>query len=176
LVNSPLRLKGFYLRRQDPRDIDHELAAWIFPLMPRLTEFSARMLCPETAQSLATHASQLQVFRQTLDGDSIHIYYKPHPLPNIANVLFQSCTKLWVFDGIHHRIGADKLFERPWVCCELEDFRCQIAGLTRLTSHEQGLLEILAKTERRAQHFQPTPSLAVGESEAILERQRQYRN
>lgn len=176
LVNTPLRLKGFYLRRQDPRDIDHQLAAWILPLMPQLTEFRAKMLCPETAQSLATHNSQLQVFRQTLDGESIHIYYKPRPFLNIANILFQSCTKLRVFDGIHHKIEADKLFERPWVCCELEVFRCQIVGLTRLTSHEQALLEILAKVKQQVQPFQPTLSMGVGESEAILERQRQYRD
>ncbi|KAG9064994.1 hypothetical protein KI688_002313 [Linnemannia hyalina] len=33
----------------DPRDIDHELAAWIFPLMPQLTEFRAKVLYLETA-------------------------------------------------------------------------------------------------------------------------------
>ncbi|KAK3840273.1 MAG: hypothetical protein JOS17DRAFT_726624, partial [Linnemannia elongata] len=176
LVNAPLRLKGLHLRRQDPRDIDHQLAAWILPLMPQLTEFSAKMLCPETAQSLATHNPQLRVFRQALDGDSIHIYYKPRPFLNIANILLQSCTQLRVFDGIHHKIEADKLFERPWVCSELEVFRCQIVGLTRLTSHEQALLEIIAKVEQQAQSFQPTSSMSVGESEAILGRQQQYRD
>lgn len=176
LVNTPLRLKEFHLRRQDPRDIDHELATWIFPQMPHLTEYGARMLCPKTAQSLATHASQLQVFRQTLDGNSIHIYYKPCPLLNVANILFQSCTKLRVFDGIHHKIEADKMFERPWVCRELEVLRCQIVGLTRLTSHEEALLEILAKLEQKPQPFRPTPSMAIGESEAVLERQQKYRD
>ncbi|KAF9540892.1 hypothetical protein EC957_003639 [Mortierella hygrophila] len=72
------------------------------------------MLYPETAQSLATHASQLRQFRQTLDGESIRIYYKPRPLLNIANILLQSCTKLQVFYRIHHKIEAGKLFERPW--------------------------------------------------------------
>ncbi|KAK5820892.1 hypothetical protein F5H01DRAFT_339564 [Linnemannia elongata] len=176
LVNTPLRLKGFHLRRQDPRDIDHELATWIFPQMPHLTEFGARMLCPKTAQALATHATQLQVFRQSLDGNSIHIYYKPCPLLNVANILFQSCTKLRVFDGIHHKIEGDKMFERPWVCRELEVFRCQIVGLTRLTSHEEALLEILAKLEQKPQPFRPTPSMAIGESEAVLERQQKYRD
>lgn len=178
LVDTPLPLQKFILRRQDLRDIDLQLATWIFPSMPQLTEFSANMLCEHTALSLATYATHLQVFRQTQDGDSIYRSYKPRPVVNIPNILFQTCTKLRVFDGIHHKIEANKMFERPWVCRELEVFRCQIVGLTRLNDHEHALLDILAKVGRRqqAQPFQPTTTMSVGESDAILERQQQYQD
>ncbi|KAF9910541.1 hypothetical protein EC991_006359 [Linnemannia zychae] len=115
LVNPPLRLKAFTLRRQEALTLDHAMATWIIPSMPHLKEFSATMLCKETARALAIHATQLEVFCQSKDTDSIRPTSKPQPALNIANLLFQTCTKLRVFDGIHHKIEADKMTEQPWL-------------------------------------------------------------
>ncbi|KAG0196634.1 hypothetical protein BGX33_001396 [Mortierella sp. NVP41] len=81
---------------------------------------------PLRLKGFSAHAPHLEVFRQTQNGESIHFHYKPHPALNVANIFFQTCTKLRVFDGIHHTIDAAKMCEKPWVCHSLEVFRCQI--------------------------------------------------
>ncbi|KAF9126187.1 hypothetical protein BGW39_006820 [Mortierella sp. 14UC] len=179
LENTPLRLQGFCLRRQDLHDLDHVMATWIIPSMPHLKEFSATMLCTETTTALAAHATQLEVFCQSKDTDSIYPTYKPQPTLNIANLLFQSCIKLRIFDGIHHKIEADKMIEQPWVCRDLEVFRCQIVGLTRLAEREQAMLEIVAKVQQQQGPLRPTassPSSDSSEPAATLERQQEYQD
>ncbi|KAF9082120.1 hypothetical protein BGX23_012793 [Mortierella sp. AD031] len=133
---------------------------------------------PLRLKGFSAHAPHLEVFRQTQGGESIHFHYKPHPALNVANIFFQTCTKLRVFDGIHHTIDAAKMCEKPWVCHSLEVFRCQIVRVARLTEQEQALLDILDRVERHGlSSSRPTPPLLEEEAAtSASERQQQYQD
>lgn len=51
--------------------------------------------------------------------------------------LLESCPRLRVFDAITHEIMFNRIIRNPWVCKDLEVFRCQLTGFSRLKIDEE---------------------------------------
>ncbi|KAF9905990.1 hypothetical protein EC991_001149 [Linnemannia zychae] len=117
---------------------DTAIATHVFRWLPHLQELICKnQLYPATANSLVVHCPDLEVLRQEGGNDPIYCFQSEREQRNFFLPLLQTCTKLRVFDAIHHRIDADLLVEKPLACTQLEIFRCQVVGVTRPLEMEE---------------------------------------
>ncbi|KAK3827100.1 MAG: hypothetical protein JOS17DRAFT_748921 [Linnemannia elongata] len=148
-------LKLFILTQY--REIDHKtlhVVSRILPCLPFLTELSIDAEYPYLGPLLAKQCPQLEAFRSPA---SISFIGQEQECSRIAvnglNAILESCRHLRVFEAIASRIEADHLLERPWVCEDLEVFRCQIIGFSRLDSDEKLVynesVQVLETKERK---------------------------
>ncbi|KAF9123123.1 hypothetical protein BGW39_009249 [Mortierella sp. 14UC] len=141
LDNTPHRLSALHFTNVTPPSINMEpFTSLVIPWLPRLTELTLNRLDTAIATALATHCPRLEKFAQVWDGVSIHPDDDLHIEVNVMGILLERCPNLKVFDGIQHKIEADYLVERPWVCRNLESLRCQIVGFNRLMREEETIL------------------------------------
>ncbi|KAG9062187.1 hypothetical protein KI688_006519 [Linnemannia hyalina] len=138
------------------REIDLKMlhiVSRILPCLPFLTELSIDAEYPYLGPLLAKQCPQLEAFRSPA---SISFIQQEQECSRIAvnglNAILESCRHLRVFEAIASRIEADHLLERPWVCEDLEVFRCQIIGFSRLDSDEKLVynesVQVLETTKR----------------------------
>ncbi|KAK3848534.1 MAG: hypothetical protein J3R72DRAFT_484751 [Linnemannia gamsii] len=113
------------------------LADVVLPRVPRLTSLSLRALYPSTVAALARHCPRLQSFQQIYARDSIHAINSFHFEVNVVGTLLRQCPNLTTLDAINYSIEADYLLAEPWVCRDLQTFRCQITGMNRSTVEKE---------------------------------------
>ncbi|KAH7039332.1 hypothetical protein BKA57DRAFT_473480 [Linnemannia elongata] len=136
LNNIPSRLRILRFLSQT-NSKDQYIADHVLPWLPHLTEFRIDVLTTIIARALVRHCPMLEIFEAT-NEESLQEEYSNWPLEkDTASVLFSGCSRLKVFDGIHHEIDAEKMITLPIVCQDLVVFRCQIRGVPRLSLSEQ---------------------------------------
>jgi hypothetical protein len=122
----------------------------IFPWMPSLVEFHHSYVSSPFTTALAKHCPLLEVIRVTYKGcrytprsiyDSIH---------DRVSILLTSCTRLRVLDLQYETVDARCVAEKPWVCLDLEMFRCGIVGLPYLGEREEKLIKDVLEREEDA--------------------------
>ncbi|KAF9154756.1 hypothetical protein BG015_012081 [Linnemannia schmuckeri] len=118
----------------------------IFPWMPNLVEFHHSYVSSPFTAALAKHCPLLEVIRVTYKGcrytprnifDSVH---------DRVSILLTSCTRLRVLDLQYETIDARRIADKPWVCLDLEMFRCGFIGLPYM--HKRNEREVRDIQER----------------------------
>ncbi|KAG0296893.1 hypothetical protein BGZ96_008248 [Linnemannia gamsii] len=118
----------------------------IFPWMPNLVEFHHSYVSSPFTAALAKHCPLLEVVRVTYKGcrytprnifDSVH---------DRVSILLTSCTRLRILDLQYETIDARRIAEKPWVCLDLEMFRCGFVGLPYI--HKRNEQEVTNIKER----------------------------
>ncbi|KAF9545150.1 hypothetical protein EC957_011220 [Mortierella hygrophila] len=137
----PVQLRGLHLLDEfDEFDYDTmaDIAYDILPGLPFLTELTIDAVYPSLGFVLVTYCRQLEVFRCSENIDSIHCDgINERRGINVMSDLLESCPRLRVFDAITHEIIPNRIIRNPWVCKNLEVFRCQLTGFSRLDSDEE---------------------------------------
>ncbi|KAF9130133.1 hypothetical protein BGW39_003415 [Mortierella sp. 14UC] len=141
---------------------------WIFPWMPSLVEFHHSYVSSPFTTALAKHCPLLEVIRVTYKGcrytprssyDSIH---------DRVSILLTSCTRLRVLDLQYETIDARHVAEKPWVCLDLEMFRCGVVGLPYLSDHEEQLVkDVLDREEDTRRKGLPEVARTAMETELL---------
>lgn len=110
----------------------------VLPSLPFLTELSIDVEYPYLGPLLAKQCPQLEAFRSPASRFLLQREQEEGEIAaNGLNAILESCRHLKVFEAIGSRIEADHLLEQPWVCKNLEVFRCQIMGFSRLDRDEK---------------------------------------
>ncbi|KAG0219029.1 hypothetical protein BGX33_005071 [Mortierella sp. NVP41] len=131
----------------------------IFPWMPNLVEFHHSYVSSPFTAALAKHCPLLEVVRVTYKGcrytprnvyDSIH---------DRVSILLTSCTKLKILDLQYETIDANRVADAPWVCLDLEFFRCGFVGLPYLSASDEAELGRIQKQEEDARRKGLEPEL-----------------
>ncbi|KAF9085113.1 hypothetical protein BGX23_009965 [Mortierella sp. AD031] len=71
------------------------------------------------------------------------------PIADCVSILLSSFPRLRVLDIGTETIDASQVLETPWVCLDLEVFRCQIVGLPYLTKEEEQRVQTIREREIR---------------------------
>ncbi|KAH7052792.1 hypothetical protein BKA57DRAFT_502937 [Linnemannia elongata] len=130
----------------------------IFPWMPCLVEFHHSYVSSPFTAALAKHCPLLEVIRVTYKGcrytprnifDSVH---------DRVSILLTSCTRLRVLDLQYETIDARRIADKPWVCLDLEMFRCGFVGLPYMHKrNEQEVRNIQERDEEARRKGLPEP-------------------
>ncbi|KAG0275468.1 hypothetical protein BGZ95_008752 [Linnemannia exigua] len=141
LDGVPSRLRGihFFDECQMPyRTFMSEIAFDVLPSLPFLTEITVDGAYPDLGFALAKYCKLLEVFRNSESCKSILPARRGDRADvNEIGVLLESCPRLRVFDAMEHRLEADHIkSQQPWVCKDLELFRCQLVEFERQNDHE----------------------------------------
>ncbi|KAF8948662.1 hypothetical protein BGZ47_003308 [Haplosporangium gracile] len=130
----------------------------IFPWMPNLVEFHHSYVSSPFTAALAKHCPLLEVIRVTYKGcrytprsifDSVH---------DRVSILLTSCTRLRILDLQYETIDARRIADKPWVCLDLEMFRCGFIGLSYMHKHnEQEVRNIQERDEEARRKGLPKP-------------------
>ncbi|KAG0253017.1 hypothetical protein BGZ95_006467, partial [Linnemannia exigua] len=72
-------------------------------------------------------------------GDSLHSSDGKKYEVNVVGTLLRLLPELKTLDAINYSIEADYLLAEPWVCRDLQTFRCQIIGMNRLSVKEEDI-------------------------------------
>ncbi|KAK3818223.1 MAG: hypothetical protein JOS17DRAFT_382159 [Linnemannia elongata] len=139
LNNTPSRLKELIF----PKPLaysDANLALWILPWLPELTQIGIGRLGPLTAKALVTHCKRLQGFRQQNPSKQWYGAVVFNQYINVVNELLWGCINLVDIDAPDYRIDVDRTLCAPWKCLGLETLRLKITGVQRLTESEEVIL------------------------------------
>ncbi|KAF9107260.1 hypothetical protein BGX29_006779 [Mortierella sp. GBA35] len=132
---TPSRLRGLHFRDHSIETADDYIATSILPWLPNLVELTLSHLGPLTAAALPVHCRQFETFRQYILSDSIHPSYQMKTKTNVLGLLLEKCPNLKTIDAIQHILEVEYLSTSPaWICQSLENFRCQIRGISRLSN------------------------------------------
>ncbi|KAF9084634.1 hypothetical protein BGX29_002452, partial [Mortierella sp. GBA35] len=133
----------------------------IFRCFPHLVEYHDDTWTPDIAAQLVKHCPFLEVVRITKgNNNSIrrstgprHFQKQPRrlgePTADSVSILLSSFPRLRVLDIGTETIDASQVLETPWVCLDLEVFRCQIVGLPYLTKEEEQRVQTIREREIR---------------------------
>ncbi|KAG0381071.1 hypothetical protein BGX24_012205 [Mortierella sp. AD032] len=159
-----LRLRRVHLKEDDQPPAVAEGDTWTSDLRILLCGYVSS---PFTA-ALATHCPLLEVIRVTYKGcrytprsiyDSIH---------DRVSILLTSCTRLRVLDLQYETIDARRVAEKPWVCLDLEMFRCGFVGLPYLSErNEKSVKDILERDEDARREGLPEVARTAVETELL---------
>lgn len=139
LNNTPSRLKELIF----PKFVaysDVNLALWILPWLPELTQIGIGRLGPLTAKALVTHCKRLRGFRQQNPSKWWYGATAFNQQINVVNELLWGCINLVDIDAPDYRIDVDRTLRAPWKCLGLETLRLKIAGVQRLRASEEAIL------------------------------------
>ncbi|KAG0275660.1 hypothetical protein BGZ95_008529 [Linnemannia exigua] len=135
--------------------IEHSIATHVFPWLPHLQELTCRKrISLATANALIANCPDLEVLREEHFPEPIHCFQTPREERNSLLQVLQECSKLRVFDTIHHRIDADLLTEKPFACAGLEMFRCQVVVTERVKLDDTGVAIPPERTSKALQDQQ----------------------
>ncbi|KAG0201817.1 hypothetical protein BGX33_010087 [Mortierella sp. NVP41] len=133
----------------------------IFRCFPHLVEYHDDTWTPDMAAQLVKHCPFLEVVRITKgNNNSIRRSTGPRhfqkqlrrlgePIADCVSILLSSFPRLRVLDIGTETIDASQVLETPWVCLDLEMFRCQIVGLPYLTKEEEQRVQTIREREIR---------------------------
>ncbi|KAF9912263.1 hypothetical protein EC991_000154 [Linnemannia zychae] len=140
----------------------------IFPWMPNLVEFHHSYVSSPFTAALAKHCPLLEVIRVNYKGCRYtprSIYESIH---DRVSILLTSCTRLRVLDLQYETIDARCVAEKPWVCLDLEMFRCGFVGLPYLSDREEQLVkDILQREEDARRNELPEVARTATETELL---------
>ncbi|KAG0292509.1 hypothetical protein BGZ96_004044 [Linnemannia gamsii] len=102
-----------------------------FASFPLLVEYHDDMWFSSTATQLVQHCPLLEVVRMRAT----------------VSVLLTGLPKLRVLDVPYESVTAENILRRPWVCLDMEEFRCQIAEVPFLTKEHELLVQDIFKRE-----------------------------
>ncbi|KAF9898945.1 hypothetical protein EC991_009920 [Linnemannia zychae] len=71
------------------------------------------------------------------------------PLNNSISELLSSLSRLRVMAIPYQMISGEHILENPWVCLDLEEFSCQIAGLPFLTKEQKEIVQEIHHRENQ---------------------------
>ncbi|KAG0374086.1 hypothetical protein BGX24_010850 [Mortierella sp. AD032] len=135
--------------------VDRSISTHVLPWLPHLQELTCRRrLFPATAKALAANCPNLEVLRQENFSEPIHCFQSLGEERDFLLPVLQECSKLRVFDAIHHRIDADLLTKKPFACAGLETFRCQVVVTERVNQDDAGVAIPAERTNRALQEQQ----------------------
>lgn len=153
IIDMPIcQLRGLYISerlKNVGEDLDWALSELVLPWLPCLTELSLRMLEPRMAVAIGSYCPKFQCFRSFHNA----LQTESPPGVNAVGELLRRCSNLKIFDAVRHTIEVPYVLAEPWVCRELETFRCQLIRMGRLTSEEEVFYNTRrAATDRDDQH------------------------
>ncbi|KAF9934283.1 hypothetical protein FBU30_002701 [Linnemannia zychae] len=122
----------------------------IFPWMPNLVKFHHSYVSSPFTAALAKHCPLLEVVRVTYKGCRYTPRYIEDSIHDRVSILLTSCTKLKILDLQYETIDARKVAEKPWVCLNLEMFRCGFAGFPYLKDSDQEKVKAVLEREAAA--------------------------
>ncbi|KAF9139224.1 hypothetical protein BG015_002126 [Linnemannia schmuckeri] len=176
LDGIPSRLSGLHFLdvcQYGQSEFMTEVAFDVLPSLPFLTELTIDASYPDLGPMLAKYCKLLQVFRNSDFVETIH----PNKLKkmmaevNEMNELLENCPYLRIFDAIVHRIEANHLLGRPpWLCKDLEFFRCQLIGFQRLNSDEEEIYDEAIQILKTSEN-----SSLLEEQQRVINKHRQFR-
>ncbi|KAF9085115.1 hypothetical protein BGX23_009967, partial [Mortierella sp. AD031] len=129
----------------------------IFRCFPHLVEYHDDTWTPGMAAQLAKHCPLLEVIRISQDNNPAFLSTPVRkgrrrlgePISDEVSILLLSLPRLRVLDVEEETIDASQVLETPWVCLDLEVFRCQIVGLPYLTEEEEQRVQEIREREAR---------------------------
>ncbi|KAG0284282.1 hypothetical protein BGZ97_008244 [Linnemannia gamsii] len=150
-----------------------------FTCFPLLVEYHDDMWSHFVSTHLVRHCPLLEVIRmQDSSGASVFgAAPKPQPrrlefiVSDSVSVLLTGLPKLRVLNIPHEAIAAGNILRRPWVCLDLEEFRCQIAELPFLTKENEMLAQDIRQRETAGatSSAQQQQHLTTNEEKRLLE-------
>ncbi|KAG0201819.1 hypothetical protein BGX33_010089, partial [Mortierella sp. NVP41] len=81
------------------------------------------------------------------------------PISDEVSILLLSLPRLRVLDVEEETIDASQVLETPWVCLDVEVFRCQIVGLPYLTEEEEQRVQEIREREARGEGGETTTDI-----------------
>ncbi|KAF9144255.1 hypothetical protein BGX30_013433 [Mortierella sp. GBA39] len=121
---------------------------------PMLVEYRDDIWYPAVAVQLVEHCPLLEIIR--IRADAMGARGKPPPrvlrapIDDSVSSLLSSLSRLRVLDIPYESIKAETILETPWVCLDLEEFRCQIAEVPFLTDEEEQQVQEIRQREAGA--------------------------
>ncbi|KAK3836423.1 MAG: hypothetical protein JOS17DRAFT_814187 [Linnemannia elongata] len=128
---------------------------------PLLVEYHDDVWSPAAGAQLVEHCPLLEVIRikqVTYASNAFGAVTKPQPQPrpkgspvnDSVSIMLSSLSRLRVLDIPYEAIKAGNVLETPWVCLDLEEFRCQIAEVPFLTDKEEQQVQEIRRREAGA--------------------------
>ncbi|KAG9067916.1 hypothetical protein KI688_011507 [Linnemannia hyalina] len=126
---------------------------------PLLVEYYDDIWSPAAGAQLAKHCPLMEVIRVNQDASAFPSFgtvpkprprTKGWPVNDSVSILLTGLSRLRVLDIPYESIKAETVLETPWVCLELEEFRCQIAEVPFLTDEEEQQVQEIRQREAGA--------------------------
>ncbi|KAH7053579.1 hypothetical protein BKA57DRAFT_533145 [Linnemannia elongata] len=126
---------------------------------PLLVEYHDEVWFPAIGAQLAKYCPLLEVIRIYQAVSEFHSFatdfspcHRPKGLPvnDSVSILLTGLTRLRILDIRYEAIKAENILETPWVCLDLETFRCQIAEVPFLTDEEEQQVQEIRQRETQA--------------------------
>ncbi|KAG0042664.1 hypothetical protein BGZ90_009338, partial [Linnemannia elongata] len=148
------------LRCQQTRGTYHVATGFVDFLgcFPLLVEYHDDVWIPAAGSQLVKHCPLLEVI--CISGAPAFGVFgsvsKPRPRPmgvlvlDSVSILLTSLSRLRVLDIPHEAIKAETILKTPWVCLDLEKFRCQISEVPFLTDEEEQQVQVIRQQEAGA--------------------------
>jgi hypothetical protein len=156
----------------------------IFQAFPLLTEYHDDTWNPSVAPQLTKHCPLLEVIRAREDpvlessySTEFHFgqirVFRTRRLEEVPNdnvsELLSSLSKLRILDIPHGMVTADNVLEKPWVCLDLEEFRCHIVRIPFLTKEQKDRIQEMQRRENQTDDSQPLPYCRTDEEDQLME-------
>ncbi|KAG0280182.1 hypothetical protein BGZ95_011010 [Linnemannia exigua] len=122
---------------------DKQMATYLMPWLPRLTEFVDTELRPLTIAALRVHCRNIERVGQLRKAYAYYPERGCRPQVNELNLLLRTCPRLKSLDRIRVQVEMHELLAYPWASTSLERISCQVSGVTRLTKSERATLKQL---------------------------------